>query len=340
MREVLRETRRTSAESREDACPWCLMNTVCPVCEYPRCDAHYRMKDRFFGVSGEEFLLFRCHSCGLLFQQEKEIAGRLKDFYPPGYWWEEANGSTLERRYREWVLKHDQLGFLLSLIPEPKNYRLLDIGCGAGTFVKLAGKSGLDACGLEESEEAARIAQRNQVGKIFQCSVHELAEHGEQFDILTLFHCLEHVLDPFRFLRGLQKLLRKPGRIIVQVPNSESLQAMILGSSWYGLDCPRHIYNYSTFSLMHLLGRTGYRIHRVRHFSLRDNAAALISSLFPSLDPTSQRVKLKRRHRSHSLGFAVKEMFYLNLLLLAQPLALLEAGLGRGATLTVYATVD
>ncbi len=317
------------------------MNTMCPVCEYPRCEPHYRMKDRFFGVSGEEFLLLLCRSCGLLFQREKEVSGRLKYFYPPGYWWQEADGSILERRYREWVLRRDQLGFLLSLIPEPEKVRLLDIGCGAGTFVKLAGKSGFDARGLEESEEAVRIAQRNQAGTIFHCSVYELAEHGEQFDILTLFHCLEHVLDPFRFLKGLQKLLRKPGRIIVQVPNTKSLQATLFGSRWYGLDCPRHIYNYSTFSLMHLLGRAGYRIHRVRHFSLRDNAAALISSLFPALDPTSQRVKMKRRKsRSHSAGLAMKELLYFNLLLLAQPLALLEAGLGRGATLTIYATMD
>ena len=317
------------------------MISECPVCEYPRCTPCYRMRDRFFEASSGKFLLFHCRSCGLLFQQEKEISGRLKSFYPPGYWWEEANGSLLERRYREWVVRWDQLGFLLSLIPEPQNCRLLDIGCGAGTFVKLAREAGFDACGLEESEEAARIAERNRAGKIFRSSIHELAEQGEQFDVLTLFHCLEHVMEPFRFLRGLQKLLRKPGRIIVQVPNSKSLQARLLGSRWYGFDCPRHIYNYSTVSLMHLLGRVGYRIHQVRYFSLRDNAAALVSSLFPGLDPASQRVKLIRRTgRSHSLGLAVREILYLNLLLLAQPLALLEAGVGRGATVTVYATLD
>ena len=317
------------------------MTNECPVCEYPRCSPCYWMRDRFFDTSSDEFLLYRCPNCGLLFQKEEEVSHRLPDFYPPGYWWEEeGNSPALERNYREWMVRFDQLRFVLSLSPEPSNLRLLDIGCGSGTFLKLAREAGFDACGLEQSEEAVQIAQRSQQGKIFQATVRDLAASGERFDILTLFHSFEHMTEPFRFLRDMQEILRKPGKIVVQVPNARSVQAQIFGARWYGLDCPRHVYNYSSFSLMHLLGRAGYRIHRIRHFSLRDNAAALVSSLLPSLDPMSQRVKLiKKKGKSHSLGLTLKETLYLSLMLLAQPLALVEASIGRGATVTVYATV-
>ena len=314
----------------------------CPICDYPNAQSHYRMKDRFFAVSSEEFELYRCSSCGLLFQQEEEIRERLADLYPPGYWWQ-ASGrlSSLEAVYREWIVRHDQLGFVTSLLSESRGERLLDIGCGNGTFVQLAHGAGLDAYGLEQSQEAVEVAEQQVPGRIFQGIEQDLVERKEQFDIITLFHCLEHLTSPFLYLKNLQKLLRGPGKLVVQVPNVHSLQAKLFGSRWYGLDCPRHVYNYSTTSLIHLLERAGFRIHRVRHFSLRDNAAALVSSLFPILDPMSQRVKLLReKGKRHSLGLSIREVLYLPLFVLVQPLALLEAILGRGATVTVFATMN
>lgn len=313
----------------------------CPICEYPSAQPRYRMRDRFFEMSVEEFVLYHCGSCGLLFQEEEKIRDRLADFYPHGYWWqEEGKLSRLERVYREWVMERDQLKFVRSMLPSQRG-RLLDIGCGSGTFVKLALQAGFDAYGLEQSEEAVHIGQNNAPGRIFPGMEQDLISRGEQFDVLTLFHALEHMTDPFRYLKDLQKLLRRPGKVIIQVPNAESLQAQLFGSRWYGLDCPRHVYNYTTFAVLHLLGRAGFRIHRVRHFSLRDNAAALVSSLFPALDTMSQRVKLlKRTGKSYSWDSPLKEGAFFALFVLAQPLALLESSLGRGATVTVYATIE
>lgn len=313
----------------------------CPVCEYPNAKIHYRMTDRFFHVSSEEFLLYHCGSCGLMFQDEDKIRDRLAEYYPPGYWWQgEGKISWLERTYREWVVRNDQLRFVRAMVPGNQG-RLLDIGCGSGTFVKVALQAGFDAYGLEQSQEAVQIGQSNAPGRIFQGVEQDLIRQGKQFDLLTLFHSLEHMTSPFHYLKDLRKLLRVPGDLIIQVPNVQSLQARLFGARWYGLDCPRHVYNYTTFSLLHLLGRAGYRIQRVRYFSLRDNAAALVSSLFPALDTMSQRVKLmRRRGKLHSLDLFLKEGTYLALFTMAQPLALLESLLGRGATVTVYATLE
>lgn len=319
---------------------------LCPVCERPGAELRYRMKDRFFGASPGEFLLYRCGCCGLLFQNERELTtARLEQFYPTGYWWEHSAGngamSTLEKKYRDWMVRHDQLHFVRSLFPETSGLRLLDVGCGNGTFVGLANEAGFDAYGLEQSGDAVRIARQACPDKIFHGAERDLAQQSERFDVVTLFHSLEHIPGPLGYLKEIQKLLRRPGKLVVQVPNTESLQAKILGRRWYGLDCPRHIYNYTPFSLLYLLGRSGFRIQRIHHFSLRDNAAALVSSLFPGLDPMSQRVKLTRKQgTSRSMGLAFKEAVYLGLLLLAQPTAFLESTLGRGATITVYATLD
>jgi hypothetical protein len=77
---------------------------------------------------------------------------------------------------------------------------------------------------------------------------------------------------------------------------------------------------------------------RVRQFNLRDNAPALISSLFPSLDPLSRPIRLRRRNAMEGalLSWA-KHLAYLSLVILAYPVALLEAAFGRGATVMIEA---
>jgi 2-polyprenyl-3-methyl-5-hydroxy-6-metoxy-1,4-benzoquinol methylase len=313
---------------------------TCPVCDSPRVQPLFQMVDRFFQVVDDSFLLYRCESCGLSFLSESQFEGRLGTFYPPGYWWNEAGRySSLVARYRETLIRCDQLRFVISFSAKP-NQRLLDIGCGGGAFVKLACSKGFDAYGMETAEEALQLADRTTVGRILMTSEEELIRQGEKFDIITLFHVLEHLPDPVRYLRSLRGLLRDSGQLIVQVPNSSSLQARLLGKRWYGLDCPRHLRNFDTHALLYLLGKTGYRVKVVRHFSLRDNAAALVSSLFPRLDPMSRRVGGVREGRKLSWGSKIQDGLYLVLLMCAQPLAALEAGLGCGATITVCAAVD
>jgi SAM-dependent methyltransferase len=313
----------------------------CPVCEHPYNDFYLELGDRFRLADEERFALYRCSSCGLLFQDPNKIRHRLSELYPSGYWWREQDAvSSLERLYREWVVRHDQLRFLRSVLPRPQGKRLLDIGCGDGVFVKLANNAGYDAYGLERAPEAARLAEQSSPGKIHNGSEDQLIDSGEAFDFLVLLHSLEHILDPYRYLKKLECLLRQPGGLIVQVPNLKSVQAGILKSRWYGLDCPRHVCNYTECSLLHLLGRCGYRVERIRHFSLRDNAAAIVSSVLPGLDPITLRVRSQGLSTgSTALRRTLTDMLYFGLVVMGQPLAWLEAALNKGGTLTVYAVL-
>ena len=314
----------------------------CPVCRHPRCRFWRRLEDRFFQVTREAFSLYHCPGCGLRFQRASEVADRIPGFYPPGYWWDpEGDPRGVEGLYREWVLRHDHLRFVLSVAPPGNGRRLLDIGCGSGTFLKLAQEAGFQVKGLEASPEAGEAAGKILPGRVVVGDERELIRSGATFQLLTLFHVLEHLPRPLHYLRRIRRLLAGGGGLVIQVPNSHSIQAALLGSRWYGLDCPRHIHNFTARALVELLGRAGFRVRRVRHFSLRDNAAALVSSLFPALDPMSQKVRLLREtQQARTLGLSVKEAVYFGLLILAQPLAAMEAALGRGATVTVFATVE
>ena len=324
-----------SPDNREDL-------PECPVCEYVETRLLYRLNDRLLPSSAETFPLYRCPSCGSLLQDVRRIEGRLDEFYPDSYWWKEDGMlSSMERSYREWVVRHDHLSFVKSVFPESRNLRLLDIGCGSGVFLKLAHEAGFDAYGLDRSTAAVQAAGKEVPNRVFLGSEEDLIADDESFDILAMFHTLEHLTDPFRYLKSIRRLLRRPGNLVVQVPNGQSWQARLLGPRWYGFDCPRHICNFTLYSLLYLLGRAGFRIERVRHFSLRDNAPAIVSSLFPGLDPIGRRIRDSiEKRQTGQMGRGVAELVYFALVMSAQPLAWIESKMGRGGTVTVHATLN
>jgi len=318
-------------------------------------DPGFDLTDRLLGTTSERFQLLECGGCGLRYLDPESVEARLDHFYPSQYWWESAPGlgSRLEGIYRAFVMNRDQVRFLRRRFPGGAGMSVLDIGCGSGLFVDLATKAGFDAWGLETSAEAVAAARRMGNNRVIREEIDDLAARDQRFDVVTLFHCLEHIPRPFPFLRKVQKLMKKPGHLLVQVPNSESWQARLLGRRWYGLDCPRHTCNFGLYSLLYVLGRAGFRIQAVRHFSLRDNAAALVSSLLPGLDPFARRARMQPPNsarsenlmpaepgRSTALPGLMLSSAYFFLVLLTQPLALLEAAAGRGGTVAVHATWD
>jgi hypothetical protein len=98
------------------------------------------------------------------------------------------------------------------------------------------------------------------------------------------------------------------------------------------------VIDYSKDALLRLLDESGFVPRRIKHFNLRDNAPAFVSSLFPSLDPVSRAVRYRRRGVGESVpGAWVRHLAYLTFVICAYPFAILESAFGRGATLTIEA---
>jgi hypothetical protein len=126
--------------------------------------------------------------------------------------------------------------------------------------------------------------------------------------------------------------------VVLQVPNIDSWQFKAFGAKWYGLDIPRHVIDYSKASMLSLLKDSSFEPQRIKHFNLRDNAPALASSMFPSLDPVSRSVR-QRKHgvREGALVAWMRHAAYLLLVLCAYPFAIAESASGHGATLMIEA---
>ncbi len=319
-------------------------HAACPVCRSDRTAYHASARDRIFRVAPGCFELHRCSGCGCVFQHPIPDGARLASFYPQEYWWSGGGGSgapiarlvqRLERSYREFVAS-DHVRFLERCARgrPPGRRRLLDIGFGSGTFLELAAHRGFAVHGMDISETAVRLVRERSGLDVRQGDIGSDSWAGQRFDFVTMFHVLEHLPDPARGIEYAVSLLNPDGSAIVQVPNIASLQAKVFGLRWYGFDVPRHIVNFSPRALRVLLDRAGLGIVRAARFSLRDDPAALASSLAPGLDPMRRK---RNRGRKRAFVEAAAEIAYFALVLGALVPAALAGAAGRGATIWIQA---
>ena len=149
-----------------------------------------------------------------------------------------------------------------------------------------------------------------------------------------MFHTLEHLYEPRSYLRAAHELLRPGGRLVIQVPNAACWQFLLLGSSWNGVDVPRHLYDFRPADLDRMLESGGFEVLRRKYFSLRDNPAGLATSLAPGLDPMARRIRQSKEGPRERLA---KDLLYGALVVAALPFTALEAACRAGSTIMIEA---
>lgn len=127
--------------------------------------------------------------------------------------------------------------------------RLLDVGCGNGIFLDQMKQLGWDVVGVEPDEGAVSIAVQKFGLEVLHGSLEEAKFPNGHFDAITLNHVIEHVLDPIELLKECCRVLRPGGKLVVVTPNIRSLGAHVFGEHWRGLEVPRHLFLFSTWSL-------------------------------------------------------------------------------------------
>ena len=312
----------------------------CPVCLNPVTTPALTGSDLLFESTSKTFTLNLCSSCRCLFLNpmpgQQEIAG----FYPAQYWWNSSKAGALKKLesiYRKLAL-HDHVSFIARAAGKRKGLDLLDVGCGSGTLLGVLKHRGFRPMGVDFSPEAARVAEQENGVRVLVGSLEQAAFPDRSFDVVTLFHVMEHVANPRSVLGEVSRILKRDGAVVLQVPNIDSWQFKAFRAKWYGLDIPRHVIDYSKESVLTLLRDSGFAVRRIKHFNLRDNAPALVSSLFPSLDPVSRAVR-QRKHsvRETALAGWLRHAAYLSFVVCAYPFAILESAAGHGATLMIEA---
>lgn len=226
--------------------------------------------------------------------------------------------------------------------------RVLDVGCGRGILLGLLRARGWETSGVEFNDTAAEHARAELGLSVSTGGFLEASLPDRPFDVVVLWHVLEHLPHPVEALRRCREIVRPGGLLVVAVPNLESLQAKATGRSWFHLDVPRHYFHFRLRVLRRLVEEAGFQVEEVSHFTLEQNPYGWIQSLLdllgfpPNLlyemlkDPSARSGPLRLRPLE-VVAMALALLFVVPLGLL---LFFLETAIRRGGTVEVYATAN
>ncbi|MDO9565591.1 MAG: class I SAM-dependent methyltransferase [Candidatus Desulfaltia sp.] len=195
------------------------------------------------------FELKKCEKCGLVGLNPRPE--NISDYYG---------------KYRKGSIKKDIFEFLVpNRIKKIKKFkkggRILDVGCGQGGFLNTMLKDGWEIYGVELSKDACDFARETYgLNEINNCDLLSLDFPDNFFDVITLWHVLEHLGNPKDTLKMIYKILKEDGLLLVESPNFCSIQSRFFKDKWFSLDLPRHLYQFSPKILKMYLKETNFKI--------------------------------------------------------------------------------
>ena len=222
------------------------------------------------------------------------------------------------------------------LNPKVDNY--LDVGCGRGSFLKTIHSLGVESIGVER-EDFQR--GENEIYQMFYGELTELDLPEKSFDVITLWHVLEHLENPRDIFQYVDKIIKNEGTLVLSVPNFDSWQAKWFGRHWFHLDLPRHLYHYEQGWLCDVLKNMGYHPEVLNYLTLEQSIFGFIQScqnlVFQKMPNELYTLLKKNKVTKNKVKFLFLATFALCLL----PFALLEHAFsslaGKNSSITVIA---
>jgi 2-polyprenyl-3-methyl-5-hydroxy-6-metoxy-1,4-benzoquinol methylase len=130
--------------------------------------------------------------------------------------------------------------------------RALDVGCGNGAHLLLLKRLGWDVSGFDLSDHTAQEVKAAGIN-VLTGSLEDLSSIQGRFDLITMWHVLEHVDDPLATLRWLRQMLAPHGILMLEIPNGDSLAARLFGRHWIAYDLPRHLSHFTPTTARRML---------------------------------------------------------------------------------------
>lgn len=224
--------------------------------------------------------------------------------------------------------------------------RVLDVGCGKGWILHEFRGRGWEVSGTEMSPDAAGFAV-NRLRLPVRCGdLQAQAFPAAHFDVVTLWHVLEHLRDPVETVREAARLLKPGGLLVLAVPNQQGYLARIGRGKWFHLDVPRHLYHYNPTTLRRLVETAGLEARDWRHLSLEYDVGDALQTPLNLLLPRQNllyhllRTRSLLRRGGSTWGALLEVGLSLALapllLLLSVPWAYFAASRGAGSTVEVF----
>jgi 2-polyprenyl-3-methyl-5-hydroxy-6-metoxy-1,4-benzoquinol methylase len=259
-----------------------IINT-CPVCSGHNFTKKAKPKDHT--VSQLEFNVIQCSDCGLGITTPRPDSQDLGKYYQSDDYISHTSkaSSLIDKIYlvaRNFTLnwKHT----LLTNLTEDKH--LLDFGCGTGDFLSYMHSKGYDVHGIEPSDKArAKANTPYDTRKVVQSS----SQLQTQFEIITLWHVIEHVPDLNETIKDLKSRLSPGGLMLVAVPNLNSWDSERYGNLWAAYDPPRHLWHFTRNSMTRLLSNHKLKLIHTKGLLLDSFYISLLSEKYRNQSRTT-----------------------------------------------------
>jgi len=243
-----------------------LKNVKCPICKPGTATLPFlRCSDRFSNPKDRKHNLTICSGCGLVFlnprPDEKELSASYQaEKYDP-FLSTQSRLSLVDRLYA--ILRDRVLVWKKSLISNiiVPGASILDIGCGTGEFLGVLNED-YNVVGIEPEPKAARWAASRFGFKVHTGDLNNASSQLGQYDLITMWHSLEHVPDPLETLHNIYSLTDNTGWLLIALPNFRSLDARLYRSCWVAYDAPRHLWHFSKSQLVQICNKTGFKFVR------------------------------------------------------------------------------
>ncbi len=215
----------------------------CPLCHSEKINRHLNLRDHF--LSKENFSIYQCDDCGFRFTSPRPETDELGGYYKSDEYIAHSNTrkGLVANVYQ--IVRNFTIRRKVNLLSSGRAAgHILDIGCATGEFLHAFAQKGWMTTGIEPDADAAEYAVKNYGLEIHGESQIEKFENNS-FDIVTMWHVLEHVEDFHQRIQSIKRILKPGGLLVIAVPNPDSYDASEYASFWAAWDVPRHLSHFS-----------------------------------------------------------------------------------------------
>ncbi|WP_066223073.1 class I SAM-dependent methyltransferase [Formosa haliotis] len=219
------------------------------------------LKCKDYSVSGAYFELKHDDDLDILITSPQPKSEELGQYYKSEDYIShtDAKRNLFEKLYHtvKGIALKRKLNLINSFDNETKS--LLDVGCGTGDFLQIAKANGWKVCGIEPDEGARQLAI-NKVGNHIKDASTINTLPNNSFDVITLWHVLEHLPNLDLQIETYKRLLKPKGTLIIAVPNFKSYDANYYKAYWAAFDVPRHLWHFSQTGISKILAKQQFKI--------------------------------------------------------------------------------
>jgi len=242
-----------------------------------------------YTATNESFDLILNEEFEMLFTSPKPKEEDLSKYYDSDAYISHTDStkSLIDKIYQ--IVKNYTIAKKVELINsfQSEEKEILDIGCGTGDFLEVSKSNGWKVVGIEPNDKAKNVAVKKvnlakaEVSRFYK-NIEDLIDKkgNQQFDIITMWHVLEHVYDLEDYISKLEKLLKPNGRLIIAVPNYKSYDATYYREFWAAYDVPRHLWHFSQKSITKLFGMKNMKLVKTLPMKFDSYYVSLLSEKY------------------------------------------------------------